>query len=451
MATFIFLYLALSLSYASYNARILHKMNKITFKFRNQSETDDYMNNHYYRSCMPAGVKVSSNGTIFVSIPRWWLHVPSTLNVFVGVNNTDAIFRPFPNFEGNEAKNPSALQSVLGFEIDKYDNIWALDQALINGTYINGAAKLNKYSIEGEVLQTFDLNNFIDPANSFLNDLVYDTENNFIYISDSGANYPGLIIIDLNKKTDNIWRVLTKDNSTIPDSSHWVVINGKRVYEDAQMLTGVDGIALSCDRRTLYYTPLTSRTLYSIDTKYLREPHYNDISSKVIKLGYKKSASDGLIAGARGHLYMTAIEQNRVYKVKDITPDSESFHYSEFKHVIDDSKAVWPDTLGFHNSKKQLYAMCNQLQNFTIGLINFESPANGDANFYLWVADVDDYSYQYGCDFSSSDYVGQGFPTWAILLLVISLIILLGVVVSVVRYFILSRKRSQILLSRVIN
>lgn len=397
---------------------------------------------------MPAGVKVSSDGTIFVSIPRWWLNVPSTLNIFESVNNTDAIFNPFPSFEGNEVNNSLALQSVLGFEIDKHDNIWALDQGLINGTYIPGAAKLNKYSIKGELLKSFNLEKFIDPVNSFLNDLVYDTENDFIYISDSGAKHAGFIIIDLNKETDNIWRTLTNHSSTVPDNTHWIVINGKRVYEKTPMQTGVDGIALSCDRRTLYYTPLTSRTLYSIDTKSLRESHSKDPSSSVVKLGYKKSASDGLIAGAKGHLYITAIEQNRVYKVKNIIPDPESFHYTEFKHVIDDSKAVWPDTLGFHNSKKQLYAMCNQLQNFTIGAINFDSPANGDANFYLWVADVDDYSYQYGCDYSSGDYVGQGFPTWAILLLVISLIILLGIVVSVVRYFILSRKKRQILISR---
>ena len=241
---------------------------------------------------------------------------------------------------------------------------------------------------------------------------------------------------------------MTNHPSTIPDSTLWVVINGKRVYDTGPIYTGVDGIALSCDRRTLYYTPLSSRTLYSIATKSLREAKTKDPSSSVVKLGYKRSASDGLIAGAKGHLYITAIEENRVYKVRDITSNPTNFYYASFSHVIDSPKAVWPDTLGFHNSKNQLYAMCNQLQNFTVGLINYEKPANGDANFYLWVADVDDYSYQYGCDLSTGDYVGQGFPTWAILLLVISLIILLGIMVSVVRYFILSRKTRRSLISR---
>ena len=397
---------------------------------------------------MPAGVKVSSNGTIFVSIPRWWNNVPATLNVLENSNNNIGLFRPFPSFEGNEAHNPSALQAVLGFEIDKHDNIWALDQALINGTNVPGAAKLNKYSIEGKLLLSYNLTDYIDPVHSFLNDLVIDTENDFIYISDSGGNYPGFIVIDLNKQTNNIWRTLTNHPSTIPDSTLWVVINGKRVYDTGPIYTGVDGIALSCDRRTLYYTPLSSRTLYSIATKSLREAKTKDPSSSVVKLGYKRSASDGLIAGAKGHLYITAIEENRVYKVRDITSNPTNFYYASFSHVIDSPKAVWPDTLGFHNSKNQLYAMCNQLQNFTVGLINYEKPANGDANFYLWVADVDDYSYQYGCDLSTGDYVGQGFPTWAILLLVISLIILLGIMVSVVRYFILSRKTRRSLISR---
>jgi sugar lactone lactonase YvrE len=34
------------------------------------------------------------------------------------------------------------------------------------------------------------------------------------------------------------------------------------------MLTGADGIALSCDMKRLYWTPLTSRKLYGIETDY---------------------------------------------------------------------------------------------------------------------------------------------------------------------------------------
>jgi sugar lactone lactonase YvrE len=399
---------------------------------------------------MPAGVKVSSNGTIFVSIPRWWNDVPATLNVLINSKDNIGLFQPFPSFEGNKAYDPSALQAVLGFEIDKHDNIWALDQGLINGSYVPGSAKLNKYKITGELLMSWNLEKFIDPVHpeySFLNDLVIDTENDFIYISDSGYRYPGFIVIDLN--TNEIWRTMTLKSSTIPDPTLWIVINGKRVNENNPMQTGVDGIALSCDRRILYYTPLTSRTLYAIETKYLREAKNNkDISNKAVKLGYKKSASDGLLSGAKGRLYITAIELNGVLKVNDINPNPTDFHYADFHHVISDDKAVWPDTLGFNNQKRQLLAMCNQLQNFVAGAINYENPVNGDANFYLWAADVDDYTYQEGCDFSSGDYVGQGFPTWAILLLIISLFILLGIVFSVVRYFIISRRKRQSLISR---
>lgn len=431
---------------SSYDAKIEHRMNWLNFTFENSTQLNNYMNQKLYENCMPAGIKISANGTIFVSVPRWKPGVPSTLNVFEGSTNNVGQLRPFPSLEGNLVGDPNALQSVLGFEIDLDDNIWVLDQALVNNVFVAGAAKLNKYKLNGELIQSFNLTDFTNEKYSFLNDLVLDTKNNFIYISDSGALYPGFIVVDLN--TNNIWRTLTNHSSTIPDPSLWIVINEKKVYETSPTQTGVDGIALSCDRRTLYYTPLTSRTLHYIDTSYLRSAYNEDISGKTVTLGYKKSASDGLMGSEKGKIYITAIELNSVLKVDDISRSPTDFHYADFKHVINSPHAVWPDTLGFYNKERRLYAMCNQLQNFMSNQINFLDPLNGDANFYIWSAYVDDRSYLEGCDYSSTGTTEIGFPTWAALLLVICLFLFFTMIGCVVRHFILAkRRRHQALIS----
>ena len=72
---------------------------------------------------MPAGIKINSKEDIFISIPRWQGCAPATLNKLVSVENKIALFSPFPSFAGNEYGNPTALQSVLGFEIDLEDNV----------------------------------------------------------------------------------------------------------------------------------------------------------------------------------------------------------------------------------------------------------------------------------------------------------------------------------------
>ena len=80
------------------------------------------------------------------------------------------------------------------------------------------------------------------------------------------------------------------------------------------MHTGVDGIALSCDTDTLFFSPLTSQTLYAIPTAVLRDSTLSDtqLNTRVQVLGYKLSASDGLAAASNGALFATALQLNGI-------------------------------------------------------------------------------------------------------------------------------------------
>ena len=90
--------------------------------------------------CMPAGIKLSKNGTIFCSFPRWFDNVKTTLAIY---NKEEEYFEPWPSLEVNK----NYLKSVLGFEIDKQDNIYILDQGKVEGHAEKGSIKLVKYSL----------------------------------------------------------------------------------------------------------------------------------------------------------------------------------------------------------------------------------------------------------------------------------------------------------------
>lgn len=428
---------------------ITYKFNWINFTFDNHADYTNYYDTEGYKLCMPAGIKINSAHDIFISIPRWQGAVPATLNVLVSVDNGVALFKPFPSWSGNQIGNVNALQSVLGFEIDLDDNVWVLDQGRINNQPAAiGSMKVVQYDPTGEVLQTFDLSSVAYADTSFLNDLVLDLKGGFIYITDSGnpisssmTPRPGLIVIDINSK--NITRVLDNDPSTQSDPSLWLTINNQRVSATSPMETGADGIALSCDKRTLYYTPLTSRDLYAISTDILKE-NPSDISSKVTKLGYKYSASDGLMCSQNGHLYLTALELNSVLMQPDITPNVENFQFNVFTPVLkNDSYLIWPDTLAFDNAEKKIYAMANQLQNFVSFKINFTEPNNKDANFYIWSIYVNDKSYLEDCIFTSPNNDEDGFPTWAIILVVIVVLVVVAIAVCAVRNYLQAKKKRQ--------
>jgi len=103
---------------------------------------------------------------------------------------------------------------------------------------------------------------------SFLNDLVVDNLNHMIYITDSGISINsgqdpagGLIIYNYEKQ--KVRRILHNHATTNIQPDFWLEINGQKVFQDAPMKTGADGIAISPDFSILAWCPLSSR-FYSV-------------------------------------------------------------------------------------------------------------------------------------------------------------------------------------------
>jgi sugar lactone lactonase YvrE len=432
----------------------LVSMPYIKYSFNTDQEKEDYINNRHYVNCTIAGIKVASDGTIFVTVPRWRENVPATFGYLDLSNIKDPILVPFPDWNTNSLSTKDGLRSVLGFEIDKDDNIWVLDQGRVaNSPAEDTSTKLVKFSRSGEKLDTIYLDVVTDHHTSFLNDLVYDKEHHYIYIADSGipvnpdlyAYNPGIIAVDLKTKTATGY--LYKHKSVMPDESIWITINGEKVNGDKTMMTGADGIALSCDGKILYFTPLTSRTLYSITTENLRSGNSHKAAESVKVLGYKISASDGLLMSARNQLYMTAIEQNAVYRVADVADDFKDFNYKYFEVIAQDDDLIWPDTLAIDKLNKYLYIVTNQLHHFFDGSMEFDLE-NNKTNFRIWTVDINDYSYVQGC--SGDETTGSGsnpFPGWAIAL-VVGVSVFLGAILIEAGYkYCKDRKKRKALLT----
>ena len=77
-----------------------------------------------------------------------------------------------------------------------------------------------------------------------------------------------------------------------------------------------DGLALSRDGKWLYYQALTGRTLYRIATADLRDRRLGDgdLGGRVEKVA-ESGASDGLLYGPDGHVYISALEQDAIRRV----------------------------------------------------------------------------------------------------------------------------------------
>lgn len=72
----------------------------------------------YWKGAMPAGFKVDANGNFYLSVPRWAPGIPATFNMVV-MKDGQPLLAPFPSWAMNKEGDPKALQSVLGYEINR--------------------------------------------------------------------------------------------------------------------------------------------------------------------------------------------------------------------------------------------------------------------------------------------------------------------------------------------
>lgn len=205
---------------------------------------------------------------------------------------------------------------------------------------------------------------------SYMNDLRFDMRPNatasgkgIVYIVDSSnEGRTGLIMLDLG--TGESWRQLTQHPSTLRTFEDVPSYQGIPFYQRTpgmpltNIQEGLDGIELSLYGDVMYYSPLTSDYLYSIETQYLRANPANDTlssqraSNNVKNLGQRGGNANGFSGDSNGAIYMLMPEQNAIYNYNTTSLQAESF--------VRDPRIIWPDSsnVGFDG---YIYFNINQL------------------------------------------------------------------------------------------
>ncbi|KNC48229.1 major royal jelly protein [Thecamonas trahens ATCC 50062] len=333
-------------------------------------------------ACMLAGVKVSMDGSYFVSVPRWKPHVPATL-ARLDTSVAPPLLTPFPSWEGNSLDNPRGLRSVLGFEIDATNTLWALDQGKLVG-YDVATGKVVFFLVFGPELAS--------PSRSFLNDLVVDRAHGYIYISDSGIPIDpqqqvlgGLLVVDI--ASVKATRVLSGAPS-VQDSPLWITINGDKVLATTRMRTGADGIALTHDLETVVFCPLTSHHYAMLPASVLRAVANGTappaaVDAAVVPLGDRGFASDGLGFSNVSALFLTSLEGSGIFSA--VSPGAPIT-----KLWADAKASVWPDTIGWDHTGNIVWTS-NQLYKYMEGVLDYS-----EINFRIYRAMVGMDSYLAG-------------------------------------------------------
>jgi sugar lactone lactonase YvrE len=285
------------------------------------------------------GIAISRQGRLFVSFPRWVGNPRQSVAELM----SDGSVRPYPDSEWNSWNGDTAaagnhfvcVQSVF---VDDNDFLWILDPASpgFKGV-VQGGAKLVKVNLaSNQVVKVVAFDGTIAPPASYLNDVRVDTMDDVAYITDSGMG--AIVVVDL--QSDLSRRLLADHPSTKAEPGVVLTINGRELRDENGKVPQInaDGIALDPKRRFLYYHALTGRTLYRIDTRYLKDAALNpaDIGPHVEKLS-DTGPVDGMEMDPNFDLFLTSLEDGSIqrYRVYD----------GSMLRIAGNESIQWPDSI----------------------------------------------------------------------------------------------------------
>ncbi|KAF3018892.1 hypothetical protein E8E14_009440 [Neopestalotiopsis sp. 37M] len=344
---------------------------------------------HYYYDQWPIGIAVSKTGRIFACYTR------GTYDYTLGEIANLTAETPYPNLELNippdglstefngipfGSADRDHLISVQAVFVTPDDTLWALDtgRPTLNQTtspvvaYAQpGGPKLVAFDLATDTVKaTYTLPADVHFPDSYMNDLRFDMRPNvtdsgkgIAYIVDSSdEGRTGFIMVDLG--TGESWRQLSQHPSTLRTPEDVPSYQGLPFYFRSKghpvnfLQEGLDGEELSLYGDVLYYSPLTSDYLYSIETKYLRvNPSSDPLSLKrafdnVKNLGQRGGNANGFSGDSLGNVYMLMPEHNGIFIYNSTTHQALPY--------VRDPRIIWPDSanVGFDG---YIYMNINQL------------------------------------------------------------------------------------------
>lgn len=311
---------------------------------------------------MPTGIAVSRTGRTFINFPRWGDPVEYTV---AELKNGQTIAYPDADMNKANGDPKKTFVSVQSVVVDDQDRLWVLDTGSINfQPHKPDGPKLVCIDLKTDIItKTIDFKKgSAIHAATYLNDIRFDLARGtggLGFITDSSDSGPnGIIVVDLD--TGESWRRLNDHPSTKAEQNFVPTVEGEPLMArppngpEAYLKIGSDGIAISGDKKTLYYCPLASRHLYSVSVDALADRNKSDadVAATVKDLGDRGYASDGLETDAKGRIYLTDYEHNAIH-VRDENAAND-------RVLLSDPRMIWPDSLsaaadGF------LYFTANQL------------------------------------------------------------------------------------------
>lgn len=334
----------------------------------------------------------SYRGCLYIAVPRVFSGVPFSLVKVVKDRNGIPTLQPFPNKDMHDVGDCNDIQMSLSFTIDvNTDLMWIIDAGHIlfpdpddpNRTSFCPAKLLAIKVRTREVAFRYVFPEDVVPAETnILNDLVLDYvkgELAFIYITDTGSE--AIVVYDVNNHSS-----FNVKHSTMSADPAAIIAPFRNGFPPLDVEIAIDGIAMSCDFRYVYYKVFSSFDFYRIPAQVLRNGG-QDFETKFEHLGRRNHQVDGMTYSTKHILYYSAPSESAIdrwFVGKDECKNGglENVTIGKVQRIAqNDLKMEFADAIHI-NEKGTMYFMANRLNRLFQGIMDV-SGGNG-TNFHIW-------------------------------------------------------------------
>lgn len=259
-----------------HSMNVIHEWKYIDYDFGSdekrqaaiQSGEYDYTKNY------PFDVDQWHNKT-FLAVIRYD-GVPSSLNVISEkIGNGGCLLQPYPDWSWANYKDCSGIVSAYKIAIDKFDRLWVLDSGLINNIQLMCSPKLLAFDLNtSKLLKQIEIpHNIAVNASTGMGGPVslvvqaMDPMNTTVYIADDRGD----ALIIYQNSDDSFHRLTSKTFDNDLRYSELAVAGESFTVHD-----GIFGMALSPVTNNLYYSPLTSHSLYYVNMEPFMKSQYEE-------------------------------------------------------------------------------------------------------------------------------------------------------------------------------
>lgn len=286
------------------------------------------------------GVAVSKADRVFVSFP--------TISEFPSYHVAELKGGVPVRFLDREAN--SSFRSVTGIVVDSEDRLWALDSGKLEGMSARRAgARLVCIDLRrNQVKSVHPIPPSLLVDESDLSDFRIDTAWHCAYISDAGAG--GLIVIDL--KTDRGWLALDRRTPETRANARFVAMPAGNVVPASPH---IDGVTLSEDGRSLYFTPLIETRIFGIPTECLADGRLTPEQRrrKIRTIADNIHPSAGMVVRG-GVIYMGDLQNSKLLAYSLASRRARTLEYPTRFHWADDFALDARGRIWFTESQKDI-------------------------------------------------------------------------------------------------